>query len=152
MFKNYKIGSSLIGITAVALIMIPNIVYLFATPPDDILSANETGYWLWNVLENVGRYGLMISLCIIVNKNTISKNAILNAAAICSLLLYYSLWTAYFKGIFNGLSLTGMAFFPSAFFLLMSWKLKNMIAFSFSLLFAIVHIAITSSNYLFMPL
>ena len=150
--KNYKIGLSLTGIAAVVLMMAPNIIYLFVTPSDDVLSTNEAGYWLWNALENVGRFGMMITLCIVVNKSTISKIPILNVAAICSLLLYYSLWIAYFKGIFNGLSLVGMAFFPSVFFLLISWKLKNTLAFSFSLLFAIVHIAITSSNYLFLSL
>jgi len=150
MLKNYKIGLSLIGIAAVVLIMVPNIIYLFATLPNDVLSTNEAGYWLWNTFENIGRFGSMITLCIVVRKNAALKNSILNAASICSLLLYYSLWIAYFKGIFNGLSLVGLAFFPTVFFLLISWKLKNAITFSFSLLFAIVHIAITGSNYLFM--
>lgn len=147
--KNYKIGFSFVGIIAVILIMIPNILFLFITPPIDSLSSNEARFWLWNILENIGRFGMMISLCVIINKNDKRHNRVLDLTAIFLLLVYYVLWIAYFKGMQSGLGLAGMALFPSVFFLLISWKLRNMFAFSFSLVFAITHIAITSSNFLF---
>lgn len=147
--RNYKIGFSFAGIIAVILIMIPNMLFLFITPSIDNLSSNEARFWLWNILENIGRFGMMISLCVITNKNGKRQNRVLDFTAIFLLLVYYVLWIAYFKGIQGGLGLVGMALFPSVFFLLISWKLKNMFAFSFSLVFAITHIAITSSNFLF---
>lgn len=146
--KNYKIGLSLIGIIAVALIMLPNIVYLFRVPPNDVLSGNEASYWLWNVLENIGRFGVMISLCVVINKAAPQPSRAATIAAACLLLIYYALWAAYFVGAFSGLSLVGMAFFPSLFFLLIAWRQRNLIAFTFALLFAIVHIAVTGSNFL----
>lgn len=145
--KNYKIGFSLMGIAAVALIMLPNAVYLFYTPPNDVLSGNEASYWLWNILENVGRFGLMITLCVVINKTAPTQSCVAGIVAACSVIAYYALWIAYFAGTFNGISLVGMAVFPSVFFLLIAWRQKNV--FAFAVLFATLHISITSSNYLF---
>lgn len=149
LIRNYKIGPSMIGIAAVLLIMFPNAVYLFYSPPEDILSVNEASYWLWNILENIGRFGLMITLCIVVNKDLPTKSRLVTIGSVCSLLAYYMLWVAYFAGIFNGLSLVGMAFFPSVFFLLIAWRQRNIFALVFTALFAIMHIAIMSNNFLF---
>lgn len=146
--KNYKIGLSLKGIIMVALIMLPNVIYLFYTPPNDVLSSNEASFWFWNILENVGRFGLMITLCFIINKNTPTISSVGGIVAACSVIAYYALWITYFAGIFNELSLVGMAFFPSVFFLLIARWQRNAVAFIFAALFAIMHISITISNYL----
>lgn len=147
--KNYKIGFSAIGIAAVALIMLPNAAYLFFTPPEDVLSGNEASFQLWNILENIGRFGLMISLCAVVNSAAPSQSRAFNISAVCLLLAYYALWIAYFAGTFSGLSLVGMAVFPAAFFLLIAWSRRNIFALAFAALFAITHIAITSANFIF---
>ncbi|MFQ7237434.1 MAG: hypothetical protein ACLRPU_21375, partial [Enterococcus hulanensis] len=91
----------------------------------------------------------MASLCIIVNKIPMRKNQMLKISAVISLLSYFFLWGFYFNGIANGVMLTGMAAFPSLFFLLIAWKLRNTLACSFTLLFAFTHISITASNFLF---
>lgn len=147
--KNYKIGLSLIGIVAVILIMLPNTVYLFYTPLNDVLSSNESSYWFWNILENIGRFGLMITLCFVINKTAPTRNRVATITAIYLLIAYYVLWIAYFIGTFNGVSLFGMALFPSAFFFLIAWRQRNVFALVFVALFAIVHISITSINFLF---
>ena len=147
--KNYKLGLSITGILAVVLVMLPNILSLFLTPPNDVLAGNEASNQLLNVLENIGRFGLMISLCIVVNKSAPPQSRGVTIAAACSLLAYYALWIAYFLGSFTGLSLVGMAVFPSAFFLLIAWRLRNIFALGFATLFTITHVAITSGNFLF---
>ncbi len=147
--RNYRIRFSLIGTIAVILVMLPNILYLFVKAPVNVLINNESKYWLWNVLENIGRFGMIISLCAIINKSIRRKSCALDVVMVCSLLIYYALWIIYFLSAYNHLMLVVMAFFPSLFFLLISWKLKNMFSFSFSLLFATTHIFITSSNFLF---
>ena len=138
----------MIGIVAVILVMLPNAVYLFYTPANDPLSGNNASYWLWNTLENIGRFGLMTALCIVVNKTASSQSRIVTTASACSLIAYYVLWIAYFAGTVNGLSLVGMALFPSIFFLLIAWRLRNGLALAFAALFAVVHITITGSNFL----
>lgn len=89
--KNYTIGLSPIGLIFVALVMLPNIAYLFHTPPNDVLRNNEADYWLWNGLESIGRFGLMISLCVAINKAAPPTSRTVTIAAICSLLIYYAL-------------------------------------------------------------
>lgn len=146
--KNYRIGFSPIGVLAVCLIMLPNLLFLFVTPPINPLNHNEAGFWLWNLLENVGRFGMMITLCLIVNRMPMRKKSQLDFSALISLMIYFVLWGFYFSGITNGMMLTGMAVFPSIFFLLAAWKLRNPLAFSFAALFALTHIMITASNFL----
>ncbi|MCP1109527.1 hypothetical protein M2145_001534 [Lachnospiraceae bacterium PF1-21] len=148
MMKNYRLGLSRVGVIAVVLVMLPNLMYLFGAPPNDVLGNNSAGVTFLNFLENIGRFGLMIALCGVINKNTPIRNRVVTIAAICSLLAYYVLWIAYFTGNFNGISLVGMAVFPSAFFLLTSWRQRNIFAFAFAALFAVVHISITSCNFL----
>lgn len=147
--KSYIFGLSWVGVLAVILVMLPNATYLFYAPLNDVLSNNEAGYWLWNILENIGRYGLMIALCFIINKTAPTQNRAIAIVAICSLFAYYALWIAYFMGWFNGLSLVGMAVFPALFFLLTSWRQKNVFALALAALFGLCHIAITSSNFMF---
>lgn len=147
--KYYKFGFSLGGVLAVVFVMLPNLLYLFCTPPNDVLSGNEAAYWLWNALETVGRFGLMITLCTVVNQSARTVNRAVTIFALFSLLAYYVLWILYFVGAFHGLSLVGLAVFPSMFFLLIAWRERNIFALVFSTLFAAVHIAITSSNFLF---
>lgn len=79
--RNYKIGFSFAGIIAVFLIMIPNILFLLITPPIDSLSSNEASFWFWNILENIGRFGTMISLCMITNKSDKRQNRVLDATS-----------------------------------------------------------------------
>lgn len=147
--KNYRISFSVLGLAAVCLLMLPNLVFLFITPPFNPLNHNEAGFWLWNLLENIGRFGMMISLCIIVNRRPMRKNSLLDFSALISLVIYFMLWGFYFSGITNGMMLTGMALFPSIFILLIAWKLRNPLALSFTILFALTHITITAGNSLF---
>lgn len=146
--KHYRFGLAWPGILAVVLVMLPNLLYAFYTPPNDVLRGNEAANWLWNALETVGRFGLMITLCIIVHSAAPAKSRVVTIGAIVSLLAYYALWAAYFAGTVHALALVGLAVFPSVFFLLTAWRQKNGFAFAFSALFAIVHICITWGNFL----
>lgn len=146
--KTYKLGFSPIGCMAVLLVMIPNLLYFFAVPPSDVLSANEADFILWNVLENIGRFGTMLTLCVVVNQHNMRKVRYQDALAWGSLCVYVILWSLYFIGWFNGVSLVGLALFPSLFFMLVAWKLRNMPALLFAALFAVLHIGITCSNFL----
>lgn len=146
--KQLKPGFSAVGLLAVALVMLPNVLYLFLSPPNDVLANSKAAFWLWNVLENLGRFGLMLALIFIVNTDGMIKRRLLFIMAACFLASYYTCWTAYFLGITSGLLLIGLAVFPTVFFLLAALLLRNMMAVGFSVLFGILHISITANNFL----
>lgn len=146
--QQLKIGFSLVGLVAVLLIMLPNLLYLFFTPPNDILAGNSATFQFWNVLENIGRFGLMLTLIILVSKEGVRSDKWLYVLAACFLLTYFVLWTAYFFDMVNGVFLLGMAVFPTAFFITSAVICRNPVASGFALLFGIVHISVTASNYL----
>lgn len=146
--KNYRLGLSWVGVLAVALVMLPNAAYLFLAPPRDVLAGNAAGHWLWNAIENIGRFGVMATLCAVRNSAAPRRSRGVDVAAACALLAYGALWVAYFAGAFSGLSLVGMAILPSAFFLLIAWRQRNLFALCFGALFAVAHVSITAVNFL----
>lgn len=147
--KNYRFGVSIAGIAAVVLVMLPNLAYLFLLPPTDPLAGNAAGHFLPDLLENIGRIGMMAALCVLVNRAAPPLGRPLAIALACLLIAYYALWIAYFAGAHSGLSLTLMAVLPSAFFLLTAYGLRNGVALGFASLFAALHIVITARNFLF---
>lgn len=148
--KEYKFGFSIIGFMAVLLVMLPNVLYLFIPITNDALSGNSAGFWLWNILENIGRFGLMSTLIIICNKKHNSYKPIsIGIIGLCALILYYIFWFRYFVGTADGFTLLGLAVFPTVFFISSAIWIKNYIALGFGVLFGIMHIAITASNFVF---
>ena len=149
MIKKYKFKLSWQGLLAVALVMFPNVFYLFLSVEQDPLAANSAAFWLWDVLENVGRFGVMISLIVLCRKADVTtKMTGVCVIAIVALILYYVLWILYFTGNAGGMILTGLAVFPVVFFFCTALLRRNAPAQIFALLFGITHIAVTASNYL----
>lgn len=145
--KEYHFGISTPGILAVALIMLPNLAYFLATPPNDFLNENSAVNDLWNLVENSGRFGLMLALCFVVHVAP-RRNLLVRGLAVASILAYYGLWWSYFMGVVNHWLLLGLAFFPALFFLLVSWQQRNVIALFFASVFAVVHVATTIVKFL----
>lgn len=146
--KEYHFGISTPGILAVALIMLPNLAYFLATPPNDFLNENSAVNDLWNLVENSGRFGLMLALCFVVHGRAPRGNLLVSGLAVASILAYYGLWWGYFMGAVNQWLLLGLAFFPALFFLLVSWQQRNGIALFFASVFAVVHVAATIVKFL----
>lgn len=144
--KQLRFGLSRLGLLAVALLMLPNLIFLFATPPDNVLATNSAASPLLDILENIGRFGVMASL-IILRTEAPPRRGLLIPAGIC-LVGYYALWALYFTGHTDGLILLGLAVLPSACFLLVALSLRNWVALAFGALFAVTHTAITWTNYL----
>lgn len=81
--KQLKIGLSKEGLLAVILIVLPNIVYMLLPSSNTALADSDSSYWIFNVLENIGRYGLMLTLIFIQNKR--NKR--------CGLWIYSFVWS-----------------------------------------------------------
>lgn len=146
--KQLKFGFSKLGLLAVILVMLPNILFLFWSPPNNLLADNEAKLLLFNILENIGRYGLMLAMVFIVNQEGERKSFPLLIIALCFLIAYYICWVAYFLGVTHGLLFVGLAVFPSLFFLLSALMLRNTVAAGFTMLFGTLHILISISNFM----
>jgi hypothetical protein len=93
----------------------------------------------------------MIALLIILIKKESKTNirVKLYSVLVTSLLVgYYILWIIYFAGMISPWMLVGMAILPSLYFIFVEMWMKNYIAIIPSVVFGIVHIASTWSNYL----
>lgn len=147
--KKYSIGPSRQGILAVALVMLPNLVYAVYRPASNPLAqGNAAALWL-DIAENIGRFGVMLSLAFVVNRVTAPRTCRTTAyIAASSLAAYYALWVCYFLGVSGGPVLLGLAVFPSVFFFDMAYRLRNLPAMGFAGLFALAHIAVTVWNHL----
>lgn len=146
--KHYRFGFSPYGLLAVALVMLPNLLYVFAAPPNDVLAGNAASFALWNVLENIGRFALMAVLAFVRPTRTTRRKALPAVLALCALAAYYVLWALYFAGAVHSLLLLGLAVFPVLFFLGAALWIPNLPAFIPLALFGAVHIVITTANYL----
>lgn len=65
-----------------------------------------------------------------------------------SLSCYYGLWLLYRAGAIHPLGLVGMAAFPVLYYLFLTLRRRNYLALPVLLLFACLHIGITSANFL----
>lgn len=146
--KAYRLGLSRPGLAAVLLVLLPNLLSLFLPPPADLLGANDAPFWLWNLLENLGRFGVMAALLFVLRRTPVRRGRGLLLSAGALLLAYYVLWGLYFAGLLQDPALLGLAVCPTLFFLLVSLWGGNLPAAAFSVFFGLLHIAITASNVL----
>lgn len=130
--------------------MLPNIVWAIFPPVNDVLSGNAVFAPALDVLENVGRIGLFVTLIIIVSTQKVQgkSSAMLPRIALCMLAGYYVLWVCYYAGIAHPVVLMGMAILPSIYFILTTLQLKNYIATAFAVLFSACHIIISGFNFM----
>ena len=146
--KNYSLGFSVYGLVTVALVMAPNILWMFFPPANDVLATGQTSLPLPDILENAGRIALFVLLVLLVNRQGETGRRSFLTVAVACLAGYYLLWGLYFAGIAAPALLVGMAVLPSACFLCVTLWLRNYIALVPALLFAATHICITCYNYL----
>lgn len=147
--RKYGLGLSKQGLLAVMLVMLPNLVYAIYQPATNPLAqGNAAELWL-DIAENIGRFGVMLSLIFIINRETAPRTCKTTALmAAVSLIFYYALWVCYLLGVSSGPVLLGLAVFPSIFFFVMAYRLRNLPAMAFAGLFGLAHIAVTTWNHL----
>ena len=148
--NTYRIGFSIKGFVAFILVMIPNLIWMIAPPSNNPISINSVIYPLFDIIVVISQ-AIMITLLIILipRKNRSCKRIkIYFKLAIFCLLVYYIMWIMYYTAMISPWILVGMAMFPSIYFIFIELWLCNYIAIIPSLIFGIMHIAITFSNYI----
>lgn len=146
--KNYRFGFSLKGFISFVLIMIPNILWINFPPTNDILLGNNADNPIFYIVLNISQWFMIALLVILINKTNEKRERKFIAAAGLCLAGYYILWVCYFIGIINPWFLIGMALLPSMYFIFVELWMRNYIAIIPSIVFGIIHIAITYSNYI----
>lgn len=151
MMKNYKIGFSAKGCVSFLLVMIPNIIWAIWPPANDILASNKAANPVYDVILNVCRWAIVVLLVFLINKaeNENKRASVpIYVSAIC-LIGYYIAWGLYYAGNTSPwLFVIGLAVLPSLFFIFMGLWLKNHLALLPSLIFAIIHITVTFTNFI----
>lgn len=123
---------------------------MFLTPPNNILAENSSPIFILNILQQASQIA-MIGLLIVLKPRDSQLSGKIKWAtglALLCLFIYYALWICYFIGYIHPLMLVGMAVFPVAYFFFVAIWLKNYPAIIPTILFGILHIGITSVNYL----
>ncbi len=146
--KQLRLGFSPGGLLAFALMMLPNLLWLLAPPPNDPLAANSAPSALLEVLEHASQWVLVAALVFLVSRGQGRRSRALLFAAALPLAGYYALWAAYYAGLSPAWLLLGLAVLPPLFFCLAAAWLKNWAALPPAVVFGIAHLAVTCSNYL----
>lgn len=145
---SYSFGFSWEGFIIVLLPMIPNIFYFML--PNVISSGKvEKKNFILDVIEH-GSQIIYIGLLIFVINNryaSIQSGYVIGMAIF--LLLYYVLWGLLFSGKKNIMILLGLVVFPVVYFILGEILIYNFIAIIPTIIFGIVHVIITYTDFSF---
>jgi hypothetical protein len=146
---NYKIGFSKKGLIGFLLVMIPNIIWAVWPPTNDILANNKAANPVYDVVINVCRWAIVALLVFLINKAGNENNRLPFCASTFCLIGYYIAWGLYYAGNTSPwLFVIGLAASPSLFFIFMGLWLKNYPALLPGLVFAIIHVAVTYTNFI----
>ena len=148
--KDYRIGFSIKGFAAVLCVMMPNILWAILPPANDMLAGNNAGNPMYDVVLNVCRF-LIVALLVLLSNKTVRNNGTSRTLLCVSgfwLLGYFGSWVLYYLGNTNPwLLVLGLAASPSLYFVFIGLWLKNIPAILPSIVFAIIHVAVTYANF-----
>lgn len=145
---SYSFGFSWEGFIIVLLPMIPNIFYFML---QNVISSGkvENKNFILDVIEH-GNQLIYIGLLIFVINNryaSIQSGYVIGMAIF--LLLYYVFWGLLFSRKKNIIILLGLAVFPVVYFILGEILIYNFIAIIPTIIFGIVHVIITYTDFSF---
>lgn len=148
--KRYQFHFSFLMLAAILLQQVPGILRLFFPPLFDPLASNSTPWPVLDIIENGSLVLIFFSLLLLKHKEGAGKHANrYGLPAIVSIACYFVLWLFYFNGFAPGWCLVGLAVAPALYYVFLSLRQRNGVALVFCVLFALTHIPITVSNYLF---
>ncbi|OAB46759.1 hypothetical protein [Paenibacillus antarcticus] len=147
-------GVHIVGIFAIVLILLPNIIFAFL-PPKHVPSNLRNTHIFITVLEQVGRFTcLTLPIVFGITIAEQNMNFIVVLLGVC-IVLYYSCWIRfYIKGraydqLFKPLGFipVPMAVFPALYFIMMGVWLESLIFLIPAVLFSIGHLVASWNQY-----
>ena len=151
MIKEYRFGFSYKSLLAYFIQLLPTIIWLTYPPTNNILTQNSTPYPIIETIENGLGILSMLIIVFIVNKKESKhpKSARYLTLAIICITSYYISWVCYYKGYTaSWMIITIMAGTPPFYLLFIGLWQNNKIIIPIALLFAMMHIGVTCSNFL----
>lgn len=146
--KNYKLGFNLSAVVLFALIMLPNIIWLFVPSQNDILRSPSTTQVI-DVFATVFQVIMIAALCAIKNENAAKlKLSLFIILSAFFGLIYYICWVLYYCSIVHKAVLLGLCIFPCCAFLFYGIDRKNWIALAPLAVFTILHLISTIINFI----
>ena len=115
--KTYAIGISLTGLLLYILQLLPNILWKFAPPANNVLAQNASASQVLNFIE--GFLGMMtvVLLVFLVRKGVERNSNVYVVLAILFLAGYYISWILYYNGVVDPwLLIAGLAAMPPLYF------------------------------------
>lgn len=142
MFKiknNYEFSFNRSGLLLVALIMLPNIIWSFLPPKNDILATVQSSPIL-DIIVSISRFSLMFSYIFTQRRNFQLKRISIHLSWVIWILFYYVCWIFYYYGFQNPFLLLLMALFPSLAFIVFGLVKRNWLGIIPSIFFLIFHL------------
>lgn len=137
------------GLLLYALQLFPNLIWMVVPPANDVLTKNSSALPILNIIERVFGIMTIVLLILLVNKDGVRNSTLYFGLAVLFLAGYYIAWIFYYKGVVSPwLLVLGIASMPPLYFLFVALWMRNYIALIPCVIFGVVHIAITCSNYL----
>lgn len=149
--QQYKLTFAWLGLLVMALLQLPNLLWILSPPAYDPLSTNSTAYPVLDIIENASLVLVMLSLIFIRPRDGLlsSKARLLTWLGGACIVAYYVLWGLYRAEIISPLSLLGMAVFPVLCYVFFTLRVRNHIVLPLIGILAVFHIGITAANYPF---
>lgn len=147
---HYQFGFSLKGLFVYLLQLLPNIIWISMPPANNVLANNSSAYPILDAAEHVFGMVTVALLILLISKDSgENKEASLyiGLAALC-MVGYYVSWVLYYLGVVSPwLLVGGLALLPPLYFVFAALWLRNYVAIIPCVIFGIMHVAITYSNY-----
>ncbi|MDL2292369.1 hypothetical protein LJC17_02135 [Acholeplasma sp. OttesenSCG-928-E16] len=137
----FKMGFSFIGLILFALVMIPNIVWVFVPSSNDPLRIESTTPVI-DIFQTIFQVLMIASLILLINKKEKKlsiRTPFLIASIIC-LIIYYINWVLYYSGTVNLTVLALLTIPPCLSFTFLSIDRKNWFACGLSIIFFMLHL------------
>lgn len=148
LLKQYTMGFEPWGLCLFAIIMLPNLVWMAHSVPNDVLRA-ESVTPVVDMLGSICQVAMVFCLCFIrrVDAMPLRLSPLIIAVLAC-VLVYLAAWGCYFAGIADTVVLLLLTLAPCAAFLLFLADRLNGIGLIPAALFTLCHIIFTIANFL----
>ncbi len=148
MLKKYRVGFEWRGLLLFLIIMVPNFIWFAIPSPHDILRVDSRTPMI-DTIATVCQISFVICLSFLIRTDKKPCNLTRTIkSAILSIVLYYSCWILYYRGVTNIAVIIGLTVCPCIAFLLFAIDRRNICAMIPIILFTVFHLIHATVNFI----